>query len=337
MKRMAAKKCASRVLAVMLIFMLGLMMMVFIGCSSGTDDEGIENGEPVSAETPDGLDGKETAAFPAEALRVMAEVEPAWFTNIGAGNVSPELLAAVLNDAAVRERAEDFEERQAVRQVAYDLQEEEGEVYWRLRAEYLEGGEESVVGGSNPYVILECGLSENQVKVTCGRFNHTDTVYLHHSVLYQLVRHMWDYEEIVDGEDFARFEDILTAQMEDGLAMMKDNPGQFDRYELTRFHQVWEYEEADGSLVKLYDFDYALHPGTLKEIGWAGGMHMDSQLRVQGFNGGGQFAVRYRNGEVAATAFMGNDFSYSPASDPEGENENFAKEWLKSALDQAEG
>ena len=62
-----------------------------------------------------------------------------------------------------------------------------------------------------------------------------------------------------------------------------------------------------------------------------GGMHFDSKCRLHGFNGGGQLAVRYRDGKIAATAFMGNDFFYT--SSDSGELLDLNKMRLKEALD----
>ena len=60
-------------------------------------------------------------------------------------------------------------------------------------------------------------------------------------------------------------------------------------------------------------------------------MYLDSKCRLHGFNGGGQFAVRYRSGKIAATAFMGNDFFYN--SSDSGEFLDLNKTRLKEALD----
>ena len=95
--------------------------------------------------------------------------------------------------------------------------------------------------------------------------------------------------------------------------MESENPGILLGYELTRFNKVLSFvDEGTGDSVELYDFDYALLTDAPEDICWAGGMYLDSKLRVQCFNGGGQFAVKYRNNKAVATAFMGNDFGYNP-------------------------
>ena len=119
--------------------------------------------------------------------------------------------------------------------------------------------------------------------------------------------------------------------MERHLEYMSENPGNFTGYELTLFRKAGEYKEKDGARVEVYDFDYGLLTDTPEKVGMVGGMHFDSKCRLHGFNGGGQLAVRYRDGKIAATAFMGNDFWYT--SSDSGELLDLNKMRLKEALD----
>ena len=113
--------------------------------------------------------------------------------------------------------------------------------------------------------------------------------------------------------------------------LMSENPGKFTGYELTRFHKVLEFTDSiNGGLVELYNFDYALLTDTPEAVDWAGGMYLDGDLRVQGFNGGGQFAVQYQDKEVVSTAFMGNDFIYDPTFSDK--DKAWAQEHILSAL-----
>lgn len=178
-------------------------------------------------------------------------------------------------------------------------------------------------------INLYAGLTENIVEISCGESLPQGCIWLEDETLYQIVRHSKDYEEIIDENAFSLFETILTKQMETHLASMSENLGNYIGYELTRFNCVWRYENPDGSVVELYDFDYALLPESIESITWAGGMRLDSQLRVQGVNGGGQFAVRYDENLITGTAFMGNDFYFTPE---DLEDEAWAKEMISSAF-----
>ncbi len=240
------------------------------------------------------------------------------------GNVSFEELAEVLNQVTEGEMTM--------------IPEQPETQYWRIDA-FLKASPEEEDSDEEPrrQIYLSCGLEENLVEVEYySGAGASERMVFHDETLYQLVRHSRDYEEIVDPEAYEKFADILVPQMEFHMNSMSEaNPGIYD-YELTLFCRIGAYEEEDGSRVELYDFDYALLTDDVESIVWAGGMRLDSQCRLHGFNGGGQFAVRYRGGKVTATAFMGNDFWVSSADFENKEAQEWIKERLKNALDQAE-
>lgn len=233
------------------------------------------------------------------------------------GNVSDQVLADALNGAVQHLMSGDQVPAPFIDQ-------------WEIRWIFLEG-EPSGVTNEDLYLRVSCGLAENVVKVTAHKGRQENSSYFEDAVLYQLVRHSKDYEEIIDADAYERFKPILEKQMDDTFTYMSDNPGKFTGYELTRFHQILEFEnDGDGSVVELYDFDYAILADSPETIGWFDGMYLDGDLRVQGFNGGGQFAVKYQGGEVASTAFMGNDFIYDPAFSDE--DKAWAQEHILSVL-----
>ena len=138
----------------------------------------------------------------------------------------------------------------------------------------------------------------------------------------------------MDTAAYEKFRYILVPQMEFNMEIMSEGIGDFTDYDLTLFRKAGEYTEKDGAKVEVYDFDYGLLTDTPEKVVMAGGMHFDSKCRLHGFNGGGQFAVRYRDGKISATAFMGNDFWYT--SSDSGELLDLNKMRLKEALDQKE-
>ena len=201
---------------------------------------------------------------------------------------------------------------------------------WSIRWAFLEGDPTGVTN-KDLYLRISCGLTENVVQVGVHKGRQGNSAFFEDAKLYQLVRHSRDYEEIIDTDAYELFKPILEKQMDDTVALMSDNPGKFTGYELTRFHKILEFEDGtEGSFVELYDFDYALLTDSPEDVGWFGGMYLDGDLRVQGFNGGGQFAVKYQAEKVVSTAFMGNDFIYD--SDFSDEDKAWAKEHILSAL-----
>lgn len=322
---------------VILLLALGTVVITcfFLAGCGEKDDTGPATG----AESTENTEGAEEF-FPMKALTAMAEVEVENFSYdemelvYGYGNIKVEELTEALHDAASKVEKEDFAEEQKRLQTQFEAGSING-FYWGFDADFLEDGKEYVMGDSLPFFSFQCGLAKDLVQVTYGRNSLREHFYLKHRDLYEMILHKSDYEASIDEEAFARFEDILTAKMESVLDMMKENPGQFHSYELTMFEKTGEYTEEDGSLVELYNFDYKLLTDHPEKIGWAGGMQLDSQLRLYGFNGGGQFVVRCRNGEVTATAFMGNDFYYDP-DDPYPLDVKEARERLKGVLDHIE-
>lgn len=201
---------------------------------------------------------------------------------------------------------------------------------WSIRWAFLEG-EPTGVTNKDLYLRISCGLTENVVQVGVHKEQQGNSAFFEDAALYQLVRHSRDYEKIIDTDAYERFKPILEKQMDDTFVLMSENPGKFTGYELTRFHKVLEFTDSiNGGLVELYNFDYALLTDTPEAVDWAGGMYLDGDLRVQGFNGGGQFAVQYQDKEVVSTAFMGNDFIYDPTFSDK--DKAWAQEHILSAI-----
>jgi len=114
---------------------------------------------------------------------------------------------------------------------------------------------------------------------------------------------------LIDGQAVKKFEEIITAKMEEGLRAYSANPGQFRTYELTEFYLSDTVTEDDGAVVEIYSFDFGLIPDKPEEIGWVGGMRFDDAGRIIQTNYEGPLAVRSRNGEIVATAWMGADYN----------------------------
>lgn len=259
----------------------------------------------------------DTASEPLDVIEAMKSVQAADFKNPDEfGNITAQQLAAALNRAALSPA-------DSVPEPFVD----QWNIYWA----YLEGE-----GTSNKdlHFRIFCGLEENIVSVSLRKGQDSDSAYFEDETLYELIRHKQDYEEIVDTDAYNRFESILKQQMNSTYAIMKEeNPDILLGYELTRFNKVLSFvDEGTGDTVELYDFDYALLTDAPENICWAGGMYLDSKLRVQGFNGGGQFAVKYRSGNPVATFFMGNDFIYDPDTAYSNADTVWMKDHILSAL-----
>ena len=296
-----------------------VLIMVFSLWGCGGQQDVTE--EPDKSETPV---QEESSAF-AEMLKTL---EASQFTCMeGAGNISAEEFVAVLKNAAAGE---------------YTLEENVEDGYdpaagycWSLEA-YFEGDPETTgISWNDSHLRAECYFTENLVKVWYGKAGAYEVATFNDEDLYQLILHKGDREHRIDEDDYEKFKDILTEQMELNYYRWKDSPGNITGYELLEFYNLGSYEE-DGAVVELYDFDYALIPENPEKIILVGGIGFDSQFRLINFNGGGQLAVRYRDGEMTAHNFMEDDFHYIPGKEENAEVDEAQREYLKIALDAAE-
>ena len=266
------------------------------------------------------------AASSYDVAEEMKKVTAADITELVSLAFTREEIASALNAAS---------ENQLTESEASDLGFDSlNHLFWDEKA-YLEGTfETGGISGANLAFRMECGLTENIVKVSFGKSNHYATGYFESEELYTLLRYQNrpKYGEI-NQKSLDKFHYILKNQMDSTFSIMSESQPTIYAYELIEFYQIWSYEESADTTVELYNFDYGLLVNDPEKISFAGGMHFDGYERLRGFNGGGQLAVRYRNGELVSYSFMGNDFGYVPGYP---EYDDICKERIKSALDFAE-
>ena len=158
------------------------------------------------------------------------------------------------------------------------------------------------------------------------------TGYFRDKTLYDLVRYSRDYAETVDQASYEEFKPQIDAVMQRTLDTYATNPGEFHAYQLTRFTKLWQYATEDGNRAEVYQFDYALIPDKPLEIGWAGGVYLDSQLRMQGFNDAGKVVARYKDDAFLGLVFMSYDDLYWTLFDEDWEWANDMLAAMEDAL-----
>lgn len=261
-----------------------------------------------------------------DAVTAMAAVKASDFTTPDMLiNITADELAEALNSAAEGGHIVEFAEKSSPYCQTPVMW------CWDVGEAYLQRNIPDEVSHRDLHFVLECGLTPDIVKVTYGTYPRPDVVYFKDEKFYNTVRSCADCEEFVDTAAYEKLKHVLVPQMEFNMEIMSEAIGDFTDYDLTLFRKAGEYTEKDEARVEVYDFDYGLITDTPEKVEIVGGMHFDSKFRIHGFNGGGQLAVRYRDGKIAATAFMGNDFWYT--SSDSGELLALNKMRLKEALD----
>lgn len=239
-------------------------------------------------------------------IAAMKAVKSSDFINPGEiGNISAKKLAGALRRAAKEDKMLALSDAEA-------FGETDTKWFWEI-IPAIEGDPENGISGNDMHFRIRCGLTENIVEISFGQAGAYDTVKLEDEELYQLVRSSKDYKTEVKKGAYNKYKHLLIPQMKKALESTTADLGTFSGYKVTRFVKVWDYKDNDGSTVKLYDFKYALLPEEPEKLVITGGMYLDSKSRLQGLDAG-QFAVREKNGKIISSAFMGNDFYYSPES-----------------------
>ena len=266
-------------------------------------------------------------------IAAMSHIKASDFSNPEElGNVSAKKLAAALRHAAKEDKLLALSDEEA-------FGETDTKWFWEI-IPAIEGDPETGIRGNDMHFRIRCGLAENIVEISFGQAGAYDTIKLEDEALYDLVRSSNDYKIVVKKGAYNKYKHLLVPQMEKALESTTADLGTFSGYKVTRFVKVWDYNDNDGSTVKLYDFKYALLPEEPEKIVLTGGMYLDSKMRLHGVEAG-QFAVREKNGEIISGAFMGNDFYYSPDAESEVftqsiEERKAAKSRISSALALAE-
>ena len=198
-----------------------------------------------------------------------------------------------------------------------DRSEEGNLIEWSLWI-YLEGGSDTGFNYSMRHLELECGPDENFVLVRLVDGSQSQHAWFEDEELYNLLRHMRDYEELIEDEAWEKFGYIAQAVMLNYLEMYRGNPMEFQRSELTRLVYLGGYDHHDGSRVDIYDFRFAFVPkNKVITSALAGGAYVDGDMRVQGF-GPTHLAVKHYDGVAVEYAVLSDSFFVYSGGDIHG-------------------
>lgn len=185
---------------------------------------------------------------------------------------------------------------------------EANKIFWSLEF-YLSGGPDGYDSQTDEWVMLYAGLEENIVWVQYHeKFRTVVQFFVEDTALYQLVRNTYYTESVIDAEALARFGDILNARAQETVVKNREEliytpllP--YTGYEIAHFEKVDSFQR-DGAQYEVYKWDVAfLHDDPTKVV-WAGGMWLDSELRVREVELETYFVVRISGDTVSHDFFF---------------------------------
>jgi|GEM_PF-4589733 len=166
---------------------------------------------------------------------------------------------------------------------------------------------------------LYAGAEKNVVMM----YYHTDksehtTWYFKDIKLYELIRGSFTYEGIVDEESLAEYEGIIATRAEGIIREYnRIGEGRFTGYELTEFCKYDSFQHRNNIDFDIYRCNIAFIPEDPDEIAWAGGMWLDSELRVRDYDLYTYLVVRSVDGEMVDYNFMFYDIYTGAGTDEE--------------------
>lgn len=185
--------------------------------------------------------------------------------------------------------------------------------FWSLDI-YFSGGPAGYSSTEDEWLAIYAGPEENIVEL---HYHSEDgkyvTFYCEDEALYQLVRECYHTETTIDEEAFAQFGDILCARSQARVDGSKLNEGYvlpYSGYEIVRFVKVDEFTQ-DGAKYEVYEWDVAFLHDDPAKVGWAGGMWLDSQLRVRALDLETYFVTR-TSGDLVEYQFFFYDLYFGP-------------------------
>lgn len=192
----------------------------------------------------------------------------------GPGELTAEQLALALNAAAANQTALDA--------ASFDA--------WCSLTAYLTDKN----GSGAERLVLRAGAEEDAVSVRYETKAGTREGVFEDSELYWLVRNSCSTDLALEAENLEKYRDIIEARAEETVRSAEKTDGShaFSGYELTRFELMDSFGSTDVRY-EVYAWDAAYIPqGDVTTVPLAGGMYVDAEGRVAGYEQDTYFAVK---------------------------------------------
>ena len=181
-------------------------------------------------------------------------------------------------------------------------------VFWTLEF-YLSGGDGGGYSSEmDEWVLLCAGPEENIVEIWHHeRYRTALQFFVKDEALYQLVRGSYATDDVIDEAAFSRYGDFLNARAQETVDDSRETANEFSLlpytgYQILQFEKIDSFER-DGARYEVYEWDVAFLHDDPARAELAGGMWLDSELRVRDRESDIYFVVRI-SGDMVEHAFF---------------------------------
>ena len=236
-----------------------------------------------------------------EGLRKMADLTAEDITGIfSSGWIQPEAdaLAPLMNAAAAQPIA-----------LSKDQTPKEN-AWWQVEV-YLSGGPDGWSSQDEHYEL--CALQTDGlifVRYWDGQHEYggAEEFWLEDAALYNLIRGYFRSDGVIESDAWEKYGAYLEARAQETVDTYAPyGAGRFIGFDIIRLEKtdhIWRTD--DGEALPVYAWNVAFYPEDVNHVGWVGGMKLDADERVVGFEQHTYFAVRETDGR-SELIFLGWD------------------------------
>ena len=226
-------------------------------------------------------------------------------------SLTAEDITGIITDSWVRPEAEELIPLMNAAAAHYIAPPEDTSLlpFWQAEV-FLAGGPDSWSSLDEHYDLC-ASLTEDLVRVRyCNGTppNQAEEFWLEDAALYSLIRGCYRSDGVIDPDAWKEYGAYLKARAQETVDTYAPyGAGRFVGYDIIRLEKTeYRWHAENGESLPVYTWNVAFYPEDVSHVGWAGGMRLDADERVVGFEQYTYFAVREKS-EEPELIFLGWD------------------------------